>query len=118
MFPPESQRGTTAKPWLGDVADLRISDTNSRIARWRDAADIVGTTVGRVVMSTVKRTSDGQTSRDVVEQFMKAWVDGDLKGVLATMAEGAVFVGTTGPEPGRSFKGLENIRNVIAPLIS
>ncbi len=56
--------------------------------------------------------------RAVVDQFMTAWIEGNLEGVLAVMAEDAVFVATTGPEPGRSFRGRDNIRRLFASLMS
>jgi len=56
--------------------------------------------------------------RAVVDHFMTSWIDGNLEGVMSVMADDAVFVATTGPEPGRSFRGLDEIGRLFASLVS
>ena len=58
------------------------------------------------------------TTRTVIKKFMSAWIGRDLEGAVALMADDAVFIATTGVEPGRSYRGIEAIRTVFASLLS
>lgn len=55
---------------------------------------------------------------DVVREFMEAWEASDLERVISLVDEDVVFIGTTGPEPGRTFHGRESLRAAVSPLLS
>ncbi|WP_181182085.1 MULTISPECIES: nuclear transport factor 2 family protein [unclassified Mesorhizobium] len=55
---------------------------------------------------------------NVVKAFMDAWEAYDLEEVMETVGDEIMFVGTTGPEPGRTFKGKVPFSKVVDPLLS
>lgn len=58
------------------------------------------------------------TAFDVVREFMNAWEACDLDRLLAVVDDEIIFVGTTGPEPGRTYSGKEAFRKAVTPLLS
>jgi ketosteroid isomerase-like protein len=55
---------------------------------------------------------------DIVREFMEAWEACDLLRLLSVVDDEIVFMGTTGPEPGRTFSGKESFVAAVAPLMS
>ncbi|MFB8343884.1 nuclear transport factor 2 family protein [Brucella cytisi] len=70
------------------------------------------------MMSVDAKDQNGVTPNDVVQAFMTAWEEGSLDRVLQTVGDDIVFVGTTGPEPGRSFEGKVALSKIVDPLLS
>jgi uncharacterized protein (TIGR02246 family) len=56
------------------------------------------------------------SSIDLIEKFLAAWAALDLDGVMGLFADDAVFVASTGPEPGRKLQGTADIRAAIEPM--
>src|ERR1700682_1481757 len=73
---------------------------------------------GQIMKATLALNTSATATRAVVDQFMKAWAERDLDRGLALMADDAVFISTTGPDPGRAYKGLSTIRPLFASLLS
>ncbi|TXH32709.1 MAG: nuclear transport factor 2 family protein [Rhodospirillaceae bacterium] len=53
---------------------------------------------------------------DLIEKFLAAWAAQDVDGVMGLFADEAVFVASTGPEPGRTLHGAADIRVAIEPM--
>ena len=53
---------------------------------------------------------------DLIEKFLAAWAAQDVSGVMGLFADDAVFVASTGPEPGRTLRGAADIRAAIEPM--
>lgn len=68
----------------------------------------------------IKRNLITNTSKpeEVVQAFMVAWERSSVDDVLATLSDDVVFVGTTGPEPGRAFRGKTAFKKVLEQLLS
>lgn len=56
------------------------------------------------------------TNHEIVAQFLAAWAAQDLDRVMQLFSADAVFVASTGPEPGRSLRGQAEIRLAIAAM--
>lgn len=69
-------------------------------------------------MSVDANNEVGVAPIDVVQAFMTAWEEGSLDRVLQTVGDDIVLIGTTGPEPGRSFEGKVAFSKIVEPLLS
>jgi ketosteroid isomerase-like protein len=53
--------------------------------------------------------SSEQGIRDCLRRFGDAWARHDVHGLLALMTDDAVYAASVGPEPGRTFRGHDQL---------
>ncbi len=53
---------------------------------------------------------------EIIRQFLAAWAAQDVDRIMQLFAADATFIASTGPEPGCSLKGQDDIRAAIAAM--
>jgi ketosteroid isomerase-like protein len=54
----------------------------------------------------------------IIHAFIQAWGQQDLEGVLRFFAPDAIFIASTGPEPGRTHQGRTAIRSAVSAMFA
>ena len=57
-------------------------------------------------------------TEDELSRFSRAWSDKDIETLMSFMTDESVYYASVGPEPGSSYKGLEEIRRGFADMLA
>ncbi len=57
-------------------------------------------------------------AREILDRFGEAWASGDAGRVVALMTDDCVYEASVGPEPGRAFRGVAEIRAGVAAMFA